>query len=149
MSPGGVKPVSTWTPAVSRAKLPGAWRSADGHRVAVGLSGSSLGGPVGGDADGAAWLADKLPLLPGSSLSPFKGKKENNKRQLSQEPESPTQTVAVTYLFMPNYWCSPCHVTESVLSTADTAGVQTESLLSGSLRFIGWRQTIGKVQMNV
>lgn len=44
------------TPVVSRAELPGAWQSADGHRVAVGLSGSSLGGPVGGDAEGAVWL---------------------------------------------------------------------------------------------
>ena len=77
MGPGGVKPVSTWTPAVSRAELPGAWRSADGHRVAVGLSGSSLGGPVGGDAEGATWLADKLPLLPVSLLSPFKGDRKS------------------------------------------------------------------------
>lgn len=63
MCPGGVKPVSTWTPAGSA--LPGAWRSADGHRVAVGLSGSSLGGPVGGDAEGAAWPADRASSASG------------------------------------------------------------------------------------
>lgn len=77
MCPSGVKPVPTWTPAGST--LPAAWRSADGHRVAVGLSGSSLGGPVGGDAEGPRGQLTELPLLPGPLLSPSKGKKENKK----------------------------------------------------------------------